>query len=430
MFTKKRSVRYTKSVAQRMERRRFAQALGAGLLVTPFVELLRSGDAVAAPGAAKRVVIVMTGGTNLNEWRCTGSSDQKLVTNGWNDGLDRVKDKIVVVESLDGGTGAHGSYHCLVPSGSSWAGPSVDRIIADHLVASGVSTSLPSLLLGAEIEDGKSYFRDGGSAQTINNASSALNLVFGGVAPSTDTGNEAQIAAEEARRQSMLDTVAADLNELHAMLGVEERPKLEAHLESLRQYESRVLGGGPTADGCVAPTGMDTSDSIQTLQAQMELARATAACDLSRVIGVQWGQHNQLTVNLPEIDVIEDLHGLHHGPNKQDILGRYESWFSHQFADFVESFAATADPLTGGSLLDSTLIVWGRGMGDAVNHTSTDSRLVFAGGPSILQNSADGRYIDAGGQPYAKGLAAIGSAMGVTDEEELGGETPLSNVLV
>ena len=56
-------------------------------------------------------------------------------------------------------------------------------------------------------------------------------------------------------------------------------------------------------------------------------------------------------------------------------------------------------------------------------------RLVYAGGPSILQTGANGRYIDAGGAEYRQGLAAVGTAMGITDPAEYDGNAPLAGVL-
>lgn len=423
----RRTIRHAKSIAHRLDRRRFGQALGVGLICAPFVRLLQGKEAVAAPGSAKRVVFVMTGGTSLDDWRLTGSSDLELVTNSWNDGLDRIKDKAIVMENLDGGDGAHGSYHCLVPSGSSWGGPSLERLVADHHTETGVASSLPQLLLGSQVADGMSYFRNKGASPTIDSPSAALALVFGGVNPDSEA-SDAELQAALARKQSMLDTVRTDLNELHQMLGAEERPKLEEHLDSLRQYELRLTDTSTVTAGCQVPELVDSTDAVATAQSQMMLAHATLACDISRVVGVAWGQHNQFNLNLPDIDVVDDLHSLHHGPNKRDKLGRYESWFSHQFADFVESFASTADPETGGSLLDSTLICWVRGMGDAIGHSSRDSRLVLAGGANILQTNENGRYIDAGGQDYKKGLACIGEALGL-GADVLDGHTPIDGVL-
>ncbi|MCH2110848.1 MAG: hypothetical protein MK135_16135, partial [Polyangiaceae bacterium] len=76
----------------------------------------------------------------------------------------------------------------------------------------------------------------------------------------------------------------------------------------------------------------------------------------------------------------------------------------------------TPDPETGGSLLDSTVIAWVRGMGDAVGHSSADSRLVLAGGPNIFKTSPSGRYVDCGGAPYKSGLATITEAFGVPSD--------------
>ena len=153
----------------------------------------------------------------------------------------------------------------------------------------------------------------------------------------------------------------------------------------------------------------------------MDIALATLTCDVSRVVGMQWGQHNRFALNVPEINLVDDIHSLHHNGNKMPQFEAYENWFSNQFADFVEKIANTPDPELGGSLLDSTLIAWVRGMGDAVGHSSADSRIVLAGGPGIFKISPNGRYVDCGGSLYKNGLATITEAFGVPSELVDGG---------
>ncbi len=422
------TLKFAKSVAQRMDRRKFTLALGAGLIAAPFVQLLREERAIAAPGSAKRLIVVVTHGTNVPKWRLKGSSPTNLVFNSWNSGLESVKDKIVVVEGLSGG-GAHASRHCLTGEEKYTKRPSLDQRLADFLQANGSGNALESLLLGAEVPDGLAHFTRGGPLPIINDPNTAQELTFGNVNP----GSGVDLAALRARQASMLDVVKEDLNELNGMLGVEERPKLEAHLESIRKFEQRLGGDSPSGMGCAMPGTVAAQDSISIAKAHMETARLAVACDVTRVVGVQWGDHNGFNVNVPEIGFVGELHSIEHRNNQQHILESYENWFTKQFAAFVQSVADTADPTTSGSLLDSTLIAWVRGMGDATAHNSDDQRIVLAGGPGILATTPTGRYVDVPGVAYTRGLLTIMAAFGVTGLSDFGDQSasrePLNNVL-
>jgi hypothetical protein len=68
----------------------------------------------------------------------------------------------------------------------------------------------------------------------------------------------------------------------------------------------------------------------------------------------------------------------------------------------------------GETLLDKTLVVWARDMGDGPNHGGDDMRFVFAGGAGkYLKLAANGRYIDGRGAHHQSALLATCQALGV-----------------
>jgi len=83
-----------------------------------------------------------------------------------------------------------------------------------------------------------------------------------------------------------------EVADLRQGLGSEDRPKLEAHLESLRELERGL--DVHTSRLCRAPAvGQPISDAEDALPEQLRLhldvAAAAVACDLSRVITIQVG---------------------------------------------------------------------------------------------------------------------------------------------
>jgi hypothetical protein len=51
-----------------------------------------------------------------------------------------------------------------------------------------------------------------------------------------------------------------------------------------------------------------------------------------------------------------------------------------QFALFLEKLKSIREPATSGTLLDSTMVLLGSGMGNANSHINTDLPVVLAGG--------------------------------------------------
>lgn len=107
-------------------------------------------------------------------------------------------------------------------------------------------------------------------------------------APAANTGDA---AAEAAARKSVLDRVREDARVLAQRLGVEDRQRLEKHLEGIRSLEKRLVPAGPVATvaGCHPSAdpklGPDTmAEATPELnKAMADLVVAALSCDLTRV---------------------------------------------------------------------------------------------------------------------------------------------------
>lgn len=83
------------------------------------------------------------------------------------------------------------------------------------------------------------------------------------------------------------------LGKLNARVGIDDRRKIDAHLEAVRSLERRVLAGGGS---CSVPTDRDFSypslfdnDSFPRMSRQMiEQLVLSLACDLTRVASLLW----------------------------------------------------------------------------------------------------------------------------------------------
>src|SRR5690606_276551 len=99
------------------------------------------------------------------------------------------------------------------------------------------------------------------------------------------------------RRRSSLDALQSEIAQLSQTLGAEERAKLEAHAQSLRQMEERLAqqedllnNPQPVAVECTTPADPGAgSDALANSVLHMDLAINAFACDLTRVAAVQFG---------------------------------------------------------------------------------------------------------------------------------------------
>jgi hypothetical protein len=179
-----------------------------------------------------------------------------------------------------------------------------------------------------------------------------------------------------------------------------------------------------------------TTNVLQANLVHLDIMASALACNATRVAAVQFGSDQVLQVDLPELGLQGDEHGLmlHSGMGDNYAkLTQFEKWLSQRFVDLVNKLEATPDPDGGGSMLDSTLVVWARDMGDGSAHNQESMRFVFAGS-KYLKKDPNGRYINfAGKARHERALLNICEAMGVTDfkgfgDSGLADKTPLSEL--
>ena len=406
------------------------------------VEWLKGYAAFAGPNSVKvgdRTV------TAKNIVIATGSSvtplpgveiDQKLVVDSTGAlELAKVPEHMVVIGGgvigLELGSvwSRLGSQVVVLPKGSS-------------LEASGMKSSVPSLLLGADTSaaGGKTMFNRANNLSTISSPLSAFKAVFGG-APAAGGGGGG-MATEQLlkRRKSTLDLITGQIQTLRQSVGSEAKQRLDQHLESIRQIEGRLMpgGGGGQIAGCGQDLAAsdDTTDVLKANLTHLDIALSALSCNATRVAAVQFGSDQVLQVNLPELGLQGDEHGLmlHSGAGDgfQKLIA-LEKWLSARFVDVVQRLEQTPDPDGGGSMLDSTLVVWARDMGDGAAHNQQSMRFVLAGS-KYLKKDPKGRYLDfKGAARHERVLLSMCEAMGITDfkgfgDPGLANKTPLSEL--
>ena len=408
-----------------MRRRSFLAGLGASLLASPFCSLL-SGEARAGAVPARRLLIFFSpNGTIHEHWRPSGGEeDYSFPSGSILEPLTHLREHLLVLGGLDfhNGNNHEGGMAAMLTNGGGQntptQGKSIDQFIAAQL---GGDTRFPSLELGVQTSawGGNSqtrmcYAGPGTYVTPDDNPQNVWSRMFEGL---VGDASAAQLLRE--RRMSVLDLARQELQELHNRVGVEERLKLQAHMESLFSLE-QSLGEVATCDVTDAPmgSGIYANENFPTLgTAQMDLAVTALACGMTNIATVQFSHTVGPTV-FSWLGISEGHHSLSHAGD-QDTTGvanfvATERWYAEQFAYLVEKMLATPDPETGGSLLDSTVVLWAKELGDGRLHTCEGVPFVIAGNGGGAFRT--GRYVDCGGQYHSRLLVSICQAMGLTNE--------------
>ncbi|PTL80638.1 DUF1552 domain-containing protein [Vitiosangium sp. GDMCC 1.1324] len=410
----------------RIGRRQFSAGLGASLLATPLLNFL-SGEAQAATPVAKRLIVFFTpNGTVHRYWRPSGSeTDFTFPAGTILEPLNRHRANVLVCEGIDFvevDNHEAGMANMLTGGGTAQSisgGLSVDQFIASKIgqgsrfqsLEFGVQTSL----WGAARSTRMSYSAPGVFVSPEDNPRNAFQRLFGALGGDTASADKLL-----RRRKSVLDLVRGEMNDLSQRVGAEEKRKLEQHLEALRQTEKGLtepvaLPGCPSATAPAAMEVFANANFPNVGRAQTDLMVSALTCGMTRVASLQWAH----TV-APQVFTWEGEAESHHELSHKDDSNttgladfvKCERWFAEQFAYLLDALKARPDLEGGGTMLDSTLVVWAKELGDSRLHTCRSVPFVLAGGASSYLRF--GRYLRFNGAPHQKLLTSVCHALGVT----------------
>lgn len=252
----------------------------------------------------------------------------------------------------------------------------VDQFIAD---AVGDQTRFASLTVGSAggIHGGcqLSWTRSGVRVPPITCPSALFEKLFVGETPAAreryDAANRLQ--------GSILDAMVSDARALARRINDEDRAKLDDYLTSVRDVEKRLQSRiswatiPKPAAPMERPSDRNTAQDLPILYDLIALALQT---DSTRVATLEIGG-----CFLPQdLGIDKSHHGLsHHGNDPEAIaqLITLEKYQLQHFSRFLTRLASTADG--DSTLLDSTAVLFGSGMGDANSHKNDDLPIIMAG---------------------------------------------------
>lgn len=411
-----------------LPRRRFLAGLGASLLAGPILGLTGRTTRADTSKTAKRLIVVFTpNGTIHSHWRPSGSGATfDFPAGSILEPLAKHKGDLIVCDGIDyAGVSNHEAGMAAMLTGggdasSATKGMSIDQLVAGKI---GQNDRWASLELGVQtsawggnVQTRMSYAGPGVYVPPDDSPKSVFSRMFG------DIAEPGAVDHSMARRKSVIDLVSAEIHDLRGRVGKEEKDKLDQHLAALHKVEVGLQGSGG-CDAPPAPLAVDPydNDAFPVIgKAQTDLLVLALACGMTRVASLQWN-HTVGPAVFSWLGIGDGHHSLSHSDdgNKTGV-GQFiatERWYAEQFAYLLDSLKATPDP-EGGTLLDTTQVVWCKELGDGRLHDCKSVPWVLAGGKYFK----NGRSLSFGGAPHQKLLVSICQAMGL-DNQSFGDAT-------
>src|SRR5688572_6536002 len=198
-----------------------------------------------------------------------------------------------------------------------------------------------------------------------------------------ETGSACRRLANMRRKQSLLDSVAAEARRMRSTLGPADNAILDEYLTNIRDVELQLdrmdARAAATPEGAVAPLGIpDNIDDHLTVTYDLMLLAFQA--DISRVFTFMVG-HEGSGRSYAHIGIPEPHHPVSHHGDTPDGIAKYAKLTTYhvaKLAEFVEKLQATPDG--DGTLLDRSVLYFGSGMGNGNAHDRNNPPVLLVGG--------------------------------------------------
>jgi hypothetical protein len=363
----------------RFSRRALLKKLGASAAMLPLLHVEKAKGAMANGFPKRLVTVAWTNGIIGSTFFPTTSD----VTSGQTlQPLAPWKDKILMPIGLDMKVlldlkrqyDGHFSYPTLLTGtgenkseGTTGMGPSIDQVISDDIRAKGVNLTLPALHIGVKSSPGgqPTTWRASGQKNTPETDPARLfsTLFTSAAMPAM------QIDALRLRRQSVLDYLNKDLTTFSQRLGTDDRTKIQAHMDSVRELEKELQA--PTTKPAVSCTGptLPTGklDNPGLIKAMFDITSIALICDLTRVATFDLfcdggGDGN----SFPQAGSTRDYHTVAHDQGASVEKTKIDNWLFTQVANLVKQLDDTME--AGGTVLDHSVIMTATDMDNGANH--------------------------------------------------------------
>jgi hypothetical protein len=421
-----------------LSRRSLIKRLGVGLGCLP---LLPSSDlwAQAATSPRRLMIVMNTNGYRQALWKPSVGSLMTQTLPDISSPLEPHKGHLLFMPDMSQpayGGGGHGSYvSCLASGPNDNKGeyrvpfaPTVDQIIGPVLAEkAGIArTTLP---LGIQIKGGNAgifpsermCWKDRNSPVTPEeDIYKAYADVYGGAGPgaSRNPGDMTAVRSLMAHKKSLLDYVGTSISRFRNRLGTDDKQVIDSHLSSIRELEGQLSAPRVDQTQCGIDPGqpMDVlaSGNYPTLmKLSFDLMVSALRCDVTRIATLAPCDASGSNISFKWVpDANRGWHSMGHNPmgGGRDQKRAGDKWLMGQFAGLIERLKAIPEP-GGGTMLDSTLVLWANHMEEGSNHNSQKTPWMLAG--NVGKYFRQGECVASAGKPVNGVLYHMCHAFGV-----------------
>jgi hypothetical protein len=421
-----------------LSRRAFLRGAGASLALLPMLEGERALGATTSP---KRLVTIAwsNGVAQPNFYPPADDPTASAIMRP----LEALKAKVTMVAGLDFKImldGNHtydghfsfptmftGTYKNTGGQNCTATGASIDQV---YSTAVATKANLPAPLVTITVQGKSTSYRADGSQNTGETKPDRLftTLFSGASMPS------AAVSALQARRKSVIDYLLPELTGFAARRGTDDRAKISAHLDSIRQVEQSLTATAMGGAGCMPVSPGAPTMYQDQVKAFNDIIAMAFRCDVTRSVAISWADDGGsgpytmpfLNLNDPTTMSIGEIHNIAHlGSSAYDKKTIIDTWYMQQLAYLAGLLDGSMDS-GGGTILDNSLIVMGNDMSEGSFHSVSNIPYVLVGGAGGALKAghtlrvgkwatATGSYWSSGntGVPHNQLLATISNLLDV-----------------
>jgi hypothetical protein len=422
-----------------MSRRQWLRTAGAAGVLFPF---LRPRPAAAATPPSLVLLMQSNGTGQSNFWPAPGTFTSPILAPILGDPL--LAPYATVVKGLfnhaggagnghdQGFAGLYSGYRSVGTFNDPWgAGISLDQLVKKKLALTEAFPTLNCGVLATDIppfKDHRRSFSYTGPQQQVPTEIDPYKLYAEFFAVGTPASGDPVAAAKRRLlyKRTVLDFVSQDLQTLRGRVGAFDRDRLDAHETALREMEHRLTAtlspdaGLPArCTGVAVPAeGLDVAveDNVPKLITMMfDLIALALSCQLTRVVTFQFG-HGGEKWYFRWLGINENSHDdiAHRDYGKDEAITakvlQINAWYAQQVAYLARALARLPSA-QGGTMLDSSLVVWGNELATGP-HTLDDIPILLLG-KAAGRLKTTGVVVDQGLQDYHRLGTSLLNIMGV-----------------
>ncbi|HTQ36053.1 MAG TPA: DUF1552 domain-containing protein [Steroidobacteraceae bacterium] len=374
-----------------LSRRTLLRGLGVGLSLPLLDAMIPAATALADTAAAPKPRLgffYFPHGAVMEKW--TPAKDGAgFEPNYINQALAAFKDQLTIVSNLGNKPAESRAVHALVPATwlscvhpretlEPYMAPTIDQIAAQHI---GQETPWPSLETATAQGQGTGSACERGFGCTytgtlsFSNATTPLPIesnprqLFLRLFGQGDTAGERRFLTEQTG--SLLDMIAAEVNQLRGQLGPQDRNTLGDYLDSVREIERRLQlnAHGDLSKVSLPDVPGATSENFdEHLRLMFDLILLAYQGNLTRV------QSFMLAPEVSErtygfIGVPDAFHAISHhqnDPARKERLSKIQKYHTDVFADFLAKMQKIPDG--DGNMLQNSMLLFGSNMSNSNAH--------------------------------------------------------------